>query len=125
MYNKIFGELTYDFGFNSKINIEIFERKNKVIVTAQAYRESDGISREQEDSFSKFKNNMHDIIGTVEDKIINNYGQHANSRFNLTTIVVDRQGELALIFDDKEDEDEGIVVQVFPKYIIQTQSSYL
>ncbi|WP_272912582.1 hypothetical protein [Streptococcus marimammalium] len=40
-------------------------------------------------------------------------------------MMIDKEGELALLFDDKEDSDEGIAVQIIPELLISDQSNYL
>ena len=47
------------------------------------------------------------------------------SKFGELELYIERTGELAFLFDDSENPDEGIVVQLLPKVLITSQSVYL
>ena len=124
MENKTFGEVEFDTGWKTKIEIPIFGKLSKIVVKAKAYEAKDGITSEQEQAYGEFKNNIVDSIAKIQGALVVMYGE-ASERFSLTMILVDRHGELALLFDDKENEDEGIAVQLYPKMLIESQDDYL
>lgn len=125
MYDKFFGELNYNFGFERYLEINIFEQKKKVLLTVQAYNESDLITEKQELAFENFSLHLDKHIKDVEQLLLESYGGVSKERFSVTSILIDRDGELALLFDDKEDADEGIVVIIYPKLELNLQSNYL
>lgn len=57
MLSSIFGDLAFDTGWKTKRDITIFSKHYNIVVKAKAYYETDGISREQERSFSSFVDN--------------------------------------------------------------------
>ncbi|MDT2732746.1 hypothetical protein P7G31_11075 [Streptococcus parauberis] len=125
MIDKDFGEVIFNDGFDTKINVTIFSKTQKVLVTALAYEESDGISKEQKKSFLTFNNKKIEYISKIESILVDEFGNKANDRFNISSIFIDRDGELALLFDDQQNEDEGIAVQIIPEILICEQSNYL
>lgn len=125
MIDKDFGEVIFNEGFDTKINVTIFSKTQKVLVTALAYEESDGISKEQKKSFLTFNNKKIEYISKIESILVDEFGNKANDRFNISSIFIDRDGELALLFDDQQNEDEGIAVQIIPEILICEQSNYL
>ena len=125
MIDKDFGEVIFNDGFDTKINVTIFSKTQKVLVTALAYEESDGISKEQKKSFLTFNNKKIEYISKIESILVDEFGNKANDRFNISSIFIDRDGELALLFDDQQNEDEGIAVQIIPEILICEQTNYL
>lgn len=125
MIDKDFGEVIFNDGFDTKINVTIFSKTQKVLVTALAYEESDGISKEQKKSFLTFNNKKIEYISKIESILVDEFGNKANDRFNISSIFINRDGELALLFDDQQNEDEGIAVQIIPEILICEQSNYL
>ncbi|MBP2619879.1 hypothetical protein ACVRXQ_00755 [Streptococcus panodentis] len=125
MNNSIFGEMAFNLGFDTKLEISIFSRSQNVLVTAEAFRESDGVTDSQEKTFVEFKKKKNEYLVKLENLLLAKYGVEAKERFSVTQILISRDGKLAVLFDDSEDEDEGIAVQLIPTYFIEIQSNYL
>ena len=124
MENKIFGKVTFDTGFKTKITVTIFGKTQSIVVKIKAYQENDGITAEQEESFLKFQQHILESIGQVEGGLLSKFAD-ASERFTITMILINRQGELSFLFDDKNDKEDGIVVQIYPQYLIESQDDYL
>lgn len=124
MDDNIFGKLTFDTGFKTKISLTIFGKTQSVVLKIKAYQESDGITTEQEQSYHKLQQHFWESIGQVEGSLMSKFSD-ASERFTIRVILINRQGELAFLFDDKNNMDEGIAVQIYPKYLIESQDDYL
>ena len=125
MNNSIFGEMTFNIGWKAAIDIILFGRSISIIVKAKAYYEKDGITAEQEVAFLDFNNNKEQRLRTTE-KLLSNYSaiDDAN-RFVPRTLLFERDGSYAILFDDKKDEDNGIAVCLVPPERVLTQDEYL
>lgn len=125
MKNEIFGELTYNTGWKTKVKITLFSKEYEVVVKAKAYREEDGVTVEQEKAYIDFNNNKSAQIRSIED-LLNRYSNGKSvERFVPRTLLFKREGSYALLLDDKEDEDDGIAVTLSPKAEVLSQDEYL
>lgn len=125
MNNTTFGELTFNIGWKTKTDITLFSKSYNIVVKAKAYFEKDGVTTEQETSYDDFRGNINSHIATVE-KLLNEYvSGDADVRFIPRVLLFQRDGEYALLLDDKEDEDGGVAVILAPKQEVVTQDEYL
>lgn len=125
MYNKTFGELTFNTGWKTKTEITIYGTNYNIVVKAKAYYESDGVTAEQESAYADFKENIGTRLITVE-KLLDAFtdGNFAN-RFTPQTLLIQRNGEYALLLDDRKNEDGGIAVILAPIAEVKSQDEYL
>lgn len=121
MKNKIFGDMIFNSGWEKHIVILFKKQKYEIVVNAEAFYEKDRITREQEDAYSSFLKNEDELLGKVEDKIntINNC-----ERFIPTLLLIKRNGEYGLIFDDKSDIEGGVVVGIKPEIELLSTDQY-
>lgn len=125
MINDIFGEMIFSTGWKTSIRIELFNKIENITVKAKAYYEKDGITREQEVAFSDFKKNISDIQATVE-KMLRVYSEeNKNNVYTPQTLLIERDGSYAILFDDSKDLDNGIAICLEPEVKILTQDEYL
>lgn len=125
MHNSVLGELFFNTGWKTKTDIELFDNDYNVDIKAKAYYEKDGITAEQETAFSDFNSNKKQRLKRVE-KLLTNYANvEIVDRFVPRTILFERNGSYAILFDDKEDIDNGVVVCIFPIERVITQDEYL
>ena len=83
------------------------------------------LTPEQEAAFSDFNDNKEQRLEKTE-KLLSGYaGDNAAGRFVPRTLLFERDGAYAILLDDKEDEDDGIVVCLLPMEIILSQNEYL
>ena len=125
MNNAAFGELTFNTGWKTKTNINLFGNDYDVVVKAKAYFENDGVTPEQEKAYTDFNKEKASQLGIVE-KLLNNFSEEdATTRFVPRTLLFLRDGGYALLLDDKKDEDGGIAVTLLPKTEVMAQDEYL
>ncbi|GAB6671032.1 hypothetical protein GKS17_08195 [Streptococcus uberis] len=124
MIKPLLEQLTYNYGFDKYEKITLFNKEQTLLVTLQSYRESDGITEEQEKTYYEFFQNEQKYVAIVEKSLIDLAGIDAERVYILTSIVVSRDGKLALLFD-LNNEEEGLAVQVIPDVLVCDQSEYL
>ena len=125
MNNSCFGEMTFNTGWKATTDIILFGKSISIIVKAKAYYEKDGITDEQEAAFSDFSNNKEQRL-RITEKLLSDYSTvDAADRFVPRTLLFERDGSYALLFDDKNDEDNGIAVCLAPSEQVLTQDEYL
>lgn len=125
MNNSIFGEMTFNIGWKAATDVILFGRSISIIVKAKAYYEKDSITSEQEAAFSDFSNNKEQRL-RITEKLLSDYSVvDAADRFVPRMLLFDRDGSYAILFDDKNDEDNGIAVCLAPSEQVLTQDEYL
>ena len=124
MKNLEFGDLVFNTGWKAKAEIKLFGTNYNIVVKAKAYFEKDGITREQEIAFSKFKKEKTENLKNAEI-LLNKFSNKAATRFMPKILLFERDGGYALLLDDNEDEDGGIAVRFAPKMEILSQDEYL
>ena len=125
MKNSCFGEMIFNTGWKATTDVILFGKSTSIIVKAKAYYEKDGITSEQEAAFLDFSNNKEQRLKATE-KLLSDYSTvDADSRFVPRTLLFERDGSYALLFDDKNDEDNGIAVCLAPYKQVLTQDEYL
>jgi hypothetical protein len=153
--NKVFGEVTFDVGWDAKVpvNIELWGKLYAVEVTAMSYCEEEGINETQEKSFAEFKDNKSAKQKRTEELLLafyknnplenlyhkesidgckidlsdfsENIEQHLPKILKPKFLEFNEEGECALLFDDEIDPDNGIAVVLLPKELVMTQDEYL
>ena len=128
--NKVFGELVFDYGWKGKTNILLWDKTYEIIVDASAYYESEKITTEQETVYMDFnekKSEKQKIIETLLLDYFNNEldKKQLSQRLTPKELVIEREGEMALLFEDKEDLDNGLAVVLYPDEEVMTQDEYL
>jgi len=129
MKNKAFGEVLFDTGWETSTEIVLWEKSYTIKVRANAYYEEDGITSEQEASYSLFTSTKVETIMKVE-KMISEYcencdSEYLKSRFIPQTLVFWDNGGFALMLSDADDIDNGIAVSISPKEEVMSQDEYL
>lgn len=141
MQNKVFGEVSFDTGtllWETQTEIILWNKKNKIFVRVEADSEGDDITPEQEKLYQAFKETPAEKIEGLLNKFYKDLDfkkfypdqdeliEGAPGEFLAPTEVnINSQGECAMLFDDKNDEDNGIAVILFPEEKVMTQDEYL
>ena len=130
MYNEAFGEVVFDTGWDTQTDITLWGKTSKVRVTAEAYYEQDKITSAQEQSYIEFKklktekqSLIESLVTQFSDNQFNEYEHY--TRFSPTVLFFECDGGYALLFDDKNDPDDGIAVVLYPNEQVLTQDEYL
>lgn len=124
MFDQVFGNLEFNIGFKKRIDIEFSNKTYSIVLKLKAYEEIDGITTQQKESYNKFKDNKQDVLNKIKALLEANYPNPLD-RFIPTLLLIDRDGTLALLFDDINDEDDGIVAQIYPSFKLESQNDYL
>ncbi|MGN7453348.1 hypothetical protein ACTHPH_00885 [Paenibacillus pasadenensis] len=125
MNNPVFGKLIFNIGWKAETEISLFNKNYNVIIKAAAYFEKDGITGEQEAAIVDFDDHKNERLKMVE-KLLTDFSEgDASQQFIPRTLLFQRNGNYALLLDDKEDEDEGIAVCLLPEAKIVSQDEYL
>ena len=125
MIQTVLGDLQFSTGWKTSGKI-VFGGKNcSITIKARAYAEADGLTDAQKAAFSAYKNDGAKIIGDAEE-LLAAYAVNSNAGpFIPRTLLFDRNGEYALLCDDKSDPDNGVAVVLSPKQMIVSQDDYL
>lgn len=125
MISTAFGELTFQIGFKKQIEITLFGKIVPVLLKAKAYYEQDGLTAEQLASLGDLHEHLTERLQIAETLLRSKAGSHAAECFAARTLLVQRDGEYALLLDDAEDEEEGVAVVLSPITQVLSQSEYL
>lgn len=125
MINSVFGELVFNAGWKAETEISLFNKNYNVIIKAAAYFERDGITVEQEAAIVDFGDHKKEHL-KIAEKLLTDFSEgDASQQFVPRTLLFKRNGNYALLLDDREDEDEGIAVCLHPEVEIVSQDDYL
>jgi hypothetical protein len=134
MSKSVFGNVVFNYGFDTKANISLLGKEYDITVTAAAYREQDGISEKQEKAYQAYKASEQEKLTRIEE-LLQQYRKaktgNPSSRAQLSTLftprtlLFGRDGAYALLLDDAENPDEGLAVCLAPKEKVVSQDGYL
>ncbi|MCM0599158.1 hypothetical protein [Periweissella fabalis] len=123
--DTVFGNIKFGVvSFLTTINVNIFGENQAIIVDIRAYEEKDGITTAQQIAFSNFTQQKDILLSQLQSGLMTIDSQ-AQTRFTAKNMLIDRNGELALLFDDAQNEEDGLAVQLLPNFLITEQDSYL
>ena len=124
MMRDVFGDIEFTVGWKTNKSIVLFGHSYVVTVKIQAYLEEDGITKEQENAYINFLNTEEIKMNCIE-RLLKEYSASAELRFIPKTLLIDRDGAYALLFDDEDNPDDGIAVCLEPEEKIMSQDDYL
>ncbi|MFG6368800.1 MAG: hypothetical protein K1W16_10320 [Lachnospiraceae bacterium] len=124
MIHNVFGDIDFNVGWKTTKSIVLFGQSYVVTVKIHAYFEEDGITEEQENAYIDFISSEETKMNCVE-KMLKEYSDFAQEQFIPRTLLMNRDGSYALLFDDRDNEDEGIAVCLDPEEKIVSQDDYL
>ena len=124
MMHDVFGDIEFTVGWKTNKSIVLFGHSYVVTVKIQAYLEEDGITKEQENAYINFLNTEEIKMSCIE-RLLKEYSASAELRFIPKTLLIDRDGAYALLFDDEDNPEDGIAVCLEPEEKIMAQDDYL
>lgn len=125
MIDSVFGDLNFSTGWKAEIQMKLFEKAHRIIIKARAYYEADGLTSAQESAFSDYTDNIDERRKEVEALLRSYAGENCAVRFFPRTLLFERNGEYALLCDDRDDPDGGIAVILAPEQKVMSQDDYL
>lgn len=127
MTNAVFGEVVFNMGWETKSRIALFEKKYEITISASAYDEKEMITGEQEESYKKFEanRNLFQSICEVELLKIAQNDESARANYTPKMLVIQKDGETALLIDDHNDMEGGIAIVILPETKVESLDEYL
>ena len=124
MINTVFGEMTYSIGWKNEREIPLFGHNYNIIVKLQAYKEDAELPLKLLQSCDLYVDNEIEMIASIE-KLMNDFSTNFSDRFTPQTLLIKRDGSIALLCDDAKNPDDGIAISLFPEKCVMSQDDYL
>ena len=141
--NKVFGIMKYDYEWEKVDEIKLFEKEYNITIIAEAFPDED-ISKEQEESYLKFKENEKSYIETIDNKLkeyvnknledLATYWVGARKIINITdlakvvepkSILFQQDGTIVFLAECEWDIENGIAVKLYPKVEVGSQDAFI
>ena len=141
--NSVFGLMEYDFQWEKIEKVSIFKKEYDITISAEAYSE-ENISKKQEESYLKFKENEKSYIGTIENKLkeyinenledLATYWVGARKIINITdlakvvepkSILFQQDGTIVFLAECEWDIENGIAVKLYPEVEVGPQDVFM
>lgn len=132
IHDEVFGEMEYDYGWTKREQISLWGKDLNINITAWAYT-GDSITTEQRKSYQKFLDSLDSIsdstLKAVIEYVSENYDMNDSEEILETlspeTILFKQDGRCGILCDFTLDEENGIVVCVFPTIEVGSQDIFL
>ena len=121
--NNLLKEFKFSVGFQKKESIILFNKNYNVTLKLKAYFENDGITKEQEKSYSEYLRSKDSILDAIEKALTNK--ELANNNYQPSMILFNRDGSYGVLFDSVSDPEDGIVAVIKPQITIMDQHEFL
>ncbi|WP_336161351.1 DUF6985 domain-containing protein [Fusobacterium polymorphum] len=141
--NSVFGLMEYDFQWEKIEKVSIFKKEYDITISAEAYSE-ENISKKQEESYLKFKENEKSYIGTIENKLkeyinenledLATYWVGARKIINIIdlakvvepkSILFQQDGTIVFLAECEWDIENGIAVKLYPEVEVGPQDVFI
>ena len=141
--NSVFGLMEYDFQWEKTEKISIFKKEYDITISAEAYSE-ENISKKQEESYLKFKENEKFYIETIENKLkeyinenledLATYWVGARKIINIIdlakvvepkSILFQQDGTIVFLAECEWDIENGIAVKLYPEVEVGPQDVFI
>ena len=118
-------EFSYKIGWVKAETLTLFGNDYQVTVKLAAYKTNKTITDAQKQAYLFYRDNSAGLLSGAEHALCN-YDENASERFIPTRILINRDGETALLLDDNNNPDEGITVVLNgTDFSVQSQDDYL
>lgn len=126
MNTNLFAEAKFNFAWEMPLSISIFETNFAIVASADAYYSTEEVTIEQNNSYKSFIENYNDIIDNVERILQKEAGskEKALERFEPRKLKIKKNGDCGIVFDDKNDFENGLVITINPKYEVMSTDEY-
>lgn len=126
MSTDLFAGAKFNYAWEVPLSLKLYGTDYAIVVSADAYYDTDEVTDEQNSSFKAFIENYDDIIANVEKLLIDEAGSKGSAmeRFKPKLIKIKRNGDYGIVFDDKDDFENGLVITVSPKYGLMSTDEY-
>lgn len=126
MKGNLFAEAKFNFGWEVPLNISLFGKEYAIIASADAYYFTDKVTSEQINSYKSFIENYNNVISKVENMLLAEAGSKEDviERFKPKMIKFKRNGDYGIVFDDKWDLENGLVIAISPNFELMGTDEY-
>ena len=141
--NSVFGLMEYDFQWEKIEKVSIFKKEYDITISAEAYSE-ENISKKQQETNIKFKENEKSYIGTIENKLkeyinenledLATYWVGARKIINTSdltkvvepkSILFQQDGSIIFLAECEWDIENGIAVKLYPEVEVGPQDIFI
>ena len=141
--NMVFGLMQYDYQWEKFERINIFKKEYDISIIVEAFPDED-ISKEQEESYLKFKENEKIYIETIENHLkeyinenledLASYWVGARKIINITdlakivepkSILFQQDGTIVFLAECEWDIENGIAVKLYPEVEVGPQDVFI
>ncbi|WP_270466330.1 MULTISPECIES: DUF6985 domain-containing protein [Fusobacterium] len=141
--NMVFGLMQYDYQWEKFERINIFKKEYDISIIVEAFPDED-ISKEQEESYLKFKENEKIYIETIENHLkeyinenledLASYWVGARKIINITdlakvvepkSILFQQDGTILFLAECEWDIENGIAVKLYPEVEVGPQDIFI
>lgn len=124
MFDKVFGDVEYDYGWCKPETIELFGIPYTITCVASAYK-NEMISQQQRAQYTAFKARKAEILTQVEGiikeyvhKEHDDYSEIIKESMIPKELIFHQNGETGILFECQWDLETGIVAGIFPQLTI-------
>lgn len=123
---NLFKDAKFNFAWEMPLKISLFGKEYEILISADAYYSTDKVTIEQNESCKKFIENYSDIIRNIEEILIKESGTKENAlkSFNPIKLKIKRNGNCGIVFDDRDDFENGFVITIIPTYDLVSTDEY-
>lgn len=118
MFDRIFGEVVYDYGWCKPETIELFNKSYQITCVASAYK-NEMISREQRAQYKNFNEHKNDILMCVEECLTKYVQSNHPDYFDTLKdcivpkeLIINQDGKSGIMFDCEWDVETGVIVGI-------------
>ena len=141
--NMVFGLMQYDYQWEKFERINIFKKEYDISIIVEAFPDED-ISKEQEESYLKFKENKKIYIETIENHLkeyinenledLASYWVGARKIINITdlakvvepkSILFQQDGTIVFLAECEWEIENGIAVKLYPEVEVGPQDVFI
>lgn len=127
MSRNLFDVASFNMGWELPLRIPLFERTYPIVVSADACYEYEKVTAQQISAYSNFLETQDDILLKIENALVKEAGnkETAINRFKPAMLVIRKNGDYAMLFDDADEPENGIAICIKPKFEVMTSDEYL
>lgn len=123
-----FEKARFNYSWEVPATIELFGTVYSIVAAADAYFNTEKVTREQNDSYKFYLENYNSIVKQIEELLIadaNGDKILAQERFVPKMLKIKKNGDCAILLDDKADIESGVAASIIPDYKLMNIDEYI
>lgn len=127
MKAKNLNSAVFNYSWEVTSTMYFFNKLYQITISADAYYDTEKITGEQIKAYHDFLMHEKQILSKVEKFFVKELGSKKNAVKNFTPKVlkIQKNGDMALLFDDVNDLEAGIVICITPTLKMMDIDQYL